>query len=123
MTMWPLRLIVAEDDAAMRGWLRKVVDCAGIEVREATSGWETLFLLAENADVDLVISDVRIPSPTGLQVLAMARTAGITVPFLLITAFGTAELRHTAATLGASVLDKPFTAQELRACIGAIGSG
>ena len=74
-------------------------------------------MLAEGEAVDLVISDVRMPIPFGVDVLAMARTAGVTVPFLLITAFGDDQLRNVARGLHARVLDKPFLARELKAQI------
>lgn len=119
--MTGLNLIVAEDDPAMRRWLETVLVRMGASVRMASSGWELLSLLADNhAAIDLVISDVRMPIPYGVDALAMARTAGVTVPFVLITAFPDEDLRAAAGTMRAAVLDKPFLAEELEACIRAL---
>ncbi len=107
-------MIVAEDDPAMQRWLNTVLVHMGASVRLVSSGWELLTQLAENDAVDLVISDVRMPIPGGIEALAMARTAGITVPFLLITAFADDRLREAARGLRARVLDKPFLANDLR---------
>lgn len=116
--MTGLNLIVAEDDPAMQRWLLTVLARMGASVRTASSGWELLSLLADDhAAVDLVISDVRMPIPGGIDVLAMARSAGVTVPFVLITAFANDDLRDTARRLSASVLDKPFLVHELEAQI------
>ncbi|MEO7731370.1 MAG: response regulator, partial [Kofleriaceae bacterium] len=79
------------------------------------SGAELLSLLSDEGDqVDLVISDVRMPMPGGLDALAMARTAGVTTPFMLITAFADDEVRAAAHALHATVLDKPFFASDLQ---------
>jgi len=111
-------LIVAEDDPAMRHWLQTVLAQMGARVRVAASGWELMSLLGEDCDtVDLVISDVRMPLPSGVDALAMARTAGVTVPFVLITAFSDEHVREVALKLHATVLDKPFLAAELEARI------
>jgi len=116
--MTSLNLIVAEDDLAMQRWLKTVLTRMGATVRMVSSGWELLSLLADAHDAtDLVISDVRMPMPGGIDALAMARTAGVTVPFVLITAFPDDQLREAAQTLRAAVLDKPFLAHELVARI------
>lgn len=116
--MTELNLILAEDDPTMRHWLSIVLDRMGAHVRCAASGSELLALLADETErVDLVISDVRMPMPGGLDALAMARTAGVTTPFMLITAFADAKVRETARALHATVLDKPFFASDLRAHI------
>jgi len=112
-----LKLIVAEDDPAMQRWLKTILLQMGASVQLVSSGWELLAVLAENEPVDLVISDVRMPIPGGIDALAMARTAGVTVPFLLITAFGDDRIRDTARGLHAHVLDKPFLARDLKAQI------
>ena len=116
-------ILLADDDPAMRAWLRAVLGGEGLELREAATGCEALELLADDPSVDLIISDVRMPAPSGLQVLATARAAGVEAPFLLITAFGEDDLRQAARALDARVLDKPFTANELRVCIDSLLAG
>ncbi|HEX2880723.1 MAG TPA: response regulator [Polyangiaceae bacterium] len=107
-----LNLILAEDDPAMRRWLSKILAGMG-SISEASTGNEALWLLGTQRQVDAVISDVRMPSLTGLQLLRAARLAGFNIPFLLITAFGDDEVCSEALRLGATVLSKPFSAQEL----------
>lgn len=100
--MSPLRLIVAEDDPDLQSLLA--------DTHEA---------------VDLVISDVRMPMPNGVDALAKARAAGVEVPWVLISAFATDDVRKAARILSASVLDKPFLHRELEARVRAslIGHG
>jgi DNA-binding response OmpR family regulator len=102
----------------MRHWLQILLVRMGASVRLASSGWELLSMMAEDpAAIDLVISDVRMPIPCGLDVLAMVRSVGITTPFVLITAFSNEALRAAAGRMRAAVLDKPFLAAELEARI------
>jgi DNA-binding response OmpR family regulator len=117
-----LRVIVAEDDPGMRRWMRVVLTRRNIAVQEARSGAELLLLLTVMPEVDLVISDLRMPLLDGLDTLAMVREIGVDVPFLLITAFADETLRRSAEELDASVLDKPFSAGELIARVNALAA-
>jgi DNA-binding response OmpR family regulator len=116
------RVIVAEDDPGMRRWMRVVLTRRNIAVQEARSGAELLLLLTVMPEVDLVISDLRMPLLDGLDTLAMVREIGVDVPFLLITAFADETLRRSAEELDASVLDKPFSAGELIARVNALAA-
>ena len=113
--MSSLTLIVAEDDHFMREWLSIVLQGLDARVYHAANGHELLNLLAEIEAVDLVISDIRMPGPSGLDVLANARAGGNQVPFLFITGYGGADVVSAAAQLGASLLAKPFSRQDLLA--------
>jgi CheY-like chemotaxis protein len=69
---------------------------------------------------DLVISDVRMPGSTGLQVLLQMAGAPRIPPFILITAFEGEELHAAAEDLGVlAVFDKPFDVDELRRFVSA----
>lgn len=107
-------ILVAEDDPAMRDWLVTVLMPLGGQIRAVADGRQVQEVLME-VDVDLVISDVRMPVRNGLESLTIARVAGLRVPFLLITGFGGDDIRASAAKLGAEVLDKPFSAAVLLA--------
>jgi len=107
-------ILVAEDDPAMRRWLVMVLAPLAGRIHSVSDGWQVWSVLMEE-DIDLVISDVRMPMQSGLEALTVVRVAGIKVPFLLITAFGGDDVRASAAELGAEVLDKPFAAADLLA--------
>jgi DNA-binding response OmpR family regulator len=120
------RILLAEDDAAMRALLARTLRRAGFDVVEARSGHETLDRLSQGLDVelpigfDLIISDVHMPGYDGLNILASIRQAPIRVPVILITAFGTAAAHATAGRLGAfAILDKPFDLDDLMALVKA----
>jgi two-component system response regulator (stage 0 sporulation protein F) len=120
----PLRVLLAEDQPEMRSLVRSALVRDGYEVIEAEDGPSVIHalisgLLAEQARApDLIITDVRMPGFTGLEVLARLRREDWATPVILITAFGDEALHAEAARLGAArVLDKPFELDELRAAV------
>lgn len=121
-------IVVADDDAEMRSLLADTLRSDGFAVSEAKDGQELLAMLVPSTDraakggtssvPDLVVTDVQMPGATGLRVLSHVRRAHPTVPVILITAFGSAELHAQAKRLGAAtVLDKPFDMSVLRALV------
>ena len=105
-------ILVADDDPAMRRWLVIVLTAVGGHIRAVSDGYQVGTVVRQE-EIDIVVSDDRMPMQSGLEVLTSIRGAGIDVPFLLITAFGGSDVRAAAAKLGAEVLDKPFAATEL----------
>jgi len=66
---------------------------------------------------DLIVSDVRMPGWSGLDLLRFLRHRRSAIPVVLITAFGDRDTHERAARLGAAVLDKPFALADLRRAI------
>jgi CheY-like chemotaxis protein len=118
----PVRVLVAEDDTDTREALVEALRLDGYEVIEAHNGWELLQYLATQdaqteptSQVDLVISDIRMPGKNGLDVLAGLRCANGATPFILITGFSDLQIHAEARRLGAAaVLAKPFALEQLR---------
>jgi DNA-binding response OmpR family regulator len=120
----PPRILVAEDDDAMRHIIVETLQRQGFSVSEAPDGGRLLVMLArgymrrDGADlVDLLVSDVRMPICTGLQILEQLRAVHCQMPTILITAFGDEATRQRAGLLGALLLDKPFHMGELQAAV------
>ena len=114
------RILLAEDDAEMRSLLTITLRRDGYEVVECADGIDLMervvALLAKHKphDIDLIISDIRMPWATGLQVLQGMRQYVGFPPMILITAFGDEETHNQARELGAAaLLDKPFEMNEL----------
>ena len=121
------RILVAEDQAEMRVLLRRALMRRGYDVVDAEDGPRLVQaiidgLLAPQTEVpDLIVTDVRMPGFSGLEVLARLRREGWTTPFILITAFGDAQLHQEAKALGAAcVLNKPFAMEDLCAAVEAL---
>jgi CheY-like chemotaxis protein len=116
------RVLVAEDDSAMRELIVSMLAHDGYEVVEARDGAQVLHhigaLMSEGRisdPPDLIITDVRMPGMTGLEILRSMRRADWRTPFIVMTAFGDAATHAEARRWGAAaVLDKPFELHLLR---------
>ena len=102
-----VRVLVADDDDETREWLRAVLGGAGALVSEADSGVALLQGLTRES-FELVVTDVRMSWASGAQILAMARTAGFRMPFLVVTAYSSEGLRRELRQPGARLLEKPL---------------
>jgi DNA-binding response OmpR family regulator len=122
----PIRILLAEDDRAMRQLIATTLRRDRYSVVEVGDGHELLAAVAPafatgTDGVDLVITDVRLPGRSGLEALAALRAHDWSTPVIVITAFGDAALHEEANRLGADVvLDKPFDLDDLRAAVLAL---
>lgn len=112
-------VLLAEDDTDLRRLLAGALEQEGYHVRQVGSGRELREELevapGQPLAVDLIVSDVRMPGFSGLDVLSFLRQRDWATPVLLITAFGDEAVHQEAHRLGAAaVIDKPFELDELR---------
>jgi DNA-binding NtrC family response regulator len=114
----PTRVLLAEDNADMRLMLVSTLRRDGYEVLDFADGAALLgvaMATPPRAGIsEVIISDIRMPGQTGLEVLARMRHMGLKTPVILITAFGDSQVHAEAARLGALVFDKPFDLDDLR---------
>ncbi|MGD0526045.1 MAG: response regulator [Polyangiaceae bacterium] len=116
------RVLVAEDDSEMRKVVTEALRASGYQVIEAEHGGRMLADVAarlgtheSGESLDLIVSDVRMPVCTGLQLLTTLRQAHWATPVILMTAFGDEAVRARADALGALLFDKPFDVDDLLA--------
>jgi DNA-binding response OmpR family regulator len=120
-----LNILLAEDDANLRGMLAIVLRREGHTVQEFRNGGDLhahlthLLVPGETLPRDLlIVADLRMPEMDGLMIVRALRQSGLQPPFILLTAFGSPEVHAMAHGLGAvEVLDKPFDFDDLRAVI------
>ena len=109
-----LPLLVVEDDAAIRELLEEELQDAGYTTLGVPSAEEAIALLSHTT-VSLVITDVRLPGMTGIQLLQQLRQAGNEPGIIVITAFGTIDQAVEALKLGADdFLTKPLDLDAIR---------
>lgn len=110
------RVLIAEDDRAMRTLVSLSLRRAGLEVIEAHDGTALRAFVDTFIDhpVDLIVTDVCMPGPSGLDVLERLRAADHRTPVIVMTAFADERARERALALGATLFDKPFELTELR---------
>lgn len=112
----PPRILIAEDDLALRGLLCEVLEDEGYDVVTAEDGWELLDRLGETwvgESYDLVLSDIRMPGCSGVEALEALRQRDWSTPVVLMTAFGAEETHAEVQRLGGTLFDKPFDLDEL----------
>src|SRR5580700_681666 len=112
-----MRLLVVDDDRALRDVLRRALSLSGYEIRIAETGSEALAEV--NGGVpDAVVLDVGLP---GLEVCRLLRREGNRVPVLMLTARDTVSDRIDGLDAGADdYLVKPFDIDELKARLRAL---
>jgi two-component system response regulator HydG len=107
------RILVIDDDEAVRESTGRTLRAAGYVVQGAGSGKEG-FELAREGGFDVILSDMRMPGMSGIDVLRQLRDHRIDSAFIVMTGFGTVETAVEAMKLGAvDFVQKPFFRDEL----------
>ena len=109
------RVLVVDDEELSREFLREALSSFGCEVHAVNDGQAALAALAaDDADYDLVFTDLRMPGADGMAVLEANRKAAPDRPAVLVTAHGTMHVAVQAMREGAAdVLEKPVALDAL----------
>ncbi len=106
-------ILVVDDEP---GIVEVMVDCLaplGAKIKTASNGVEALAIVKTGV-IDAVVSDVKMPNMTGLQLLAEIRGMGYLTPFVIVTGYGDKQTMIEAIRLDATdFLDKPFNTDEV----------
>jgi two-component system, NtrC family, response regulator AtoC len=106
-------VLLVDDDPAVAKVLGALLGQAGLTVHTATQGQEALTLLGRKP-IDVVVSDVRMPGMSGMELLAEVGRSWPDVPVILLTAHGTVPLAVEAMKAGAADFAlKPFDREEI----------
>jgi two-component system response regulator MprA len=115
-----MRVLVIEDDDAVRAAVRRALLLDGYEVLQAPTGQEGL-LRAQNDVPDAIVLDLGLPDIDGVQVCQTLRRSGDRTPILMLTARAAIEDRVDGLEAGADdYLVKPYDVRELQARLKAI---
>jgi two-component system response regulator MprA len=117
-----MRILVVDDERAVRESLRRALELEGYGVELAGDGREALDRLESGADdPDAVVLDVLMPEVDGLEVCRRLRRAGSRLPILMLTARAEVENRVEGLDAGADdYVTKPFALEELLARLRAL---
>ncbi|MBI5383448.1 MAG: response regulator transcription factor [Verrucomicrobia bacterium] len=114
------RILVVEDDSAIRRGLVDALQFTGYEVLEAAHGNDAM-KQALRATFDLMLLDLVLPGHSGFEILEAARAARPTLPVIILTARGEEADRVRGLRLGADdYVVKPFSVRELLARVEAV---
>jgi len=107
------RVLVVDDDPGVRESMSRTLAQAGYTVRTAETG-EAAFELARDGAFDVILSDMRMPGISGIEVLRKLRDVRVDSAFIVMTGFGTVDTAVEAMKLGAvDFVQKPFFRDEL----------
>ncbi|WP_214035780.1 response regulator [Methanospirillum sp.] len=114
------RLLVVDDDPAIREFLKNRLTMEGYEVFDAEDAERALEILKELRDFDLILLDVIMPGATGFDLLRIVKKDSMFshIPVIMVTALGLVQDKELAFRLGAGdYLTKPFDTREMLARI------
>jgi two-component system, OmpR family, response regulator MprA len=116
-----VKILVVDDERAVRESLRRALELQGYEVELAADGAEALARLAANGHPDAIVLDILMPEVDGLEVCRQLRRTGNSVPVLMLTARDAVGDRVEGLDAGADdYLVKPFALEELLARVRAL---
>jgi two-component system response regulator MprA len=116
-----MKILVVDDERAVRDSLRRALELEGYEIELAADGNEALSRLESGDEPDAVILDVLMPGVDGLEVCRRLRSSGSSLPVLMLTARTEVEDRVAGLDAGADdYVTKPFALEELLARMRAL---
>jgi two-component system response regulator MprA len=116
-----MKILVVDDERAVRDALRRALELQGYQVDLAEDGEDALARLEANGQPDAIVLDILMPGVDGLEVCRRIRRSGSAVPVLMLTARDAVGDRVEGLDAGADdYLVKPFALEELLARVRAL---
>ncbi len=111
-------ILVVDDEPHLLDTVRFILEASGYAVLAAHSGGEALACLADlrgqNRSVDLILTDIQMPGPTGLELIERLAAAGEKTPVLVMSGYNDQETVRKLRERGCEhFLDKPFEEEDL----------
>lgn len=111
------QILIVEDETRMREVVGMMLSDLDAQIIEAADGLEAIEIF-ERETVHLVITDLKLPKKTGMEVLGAIKERKPEIPVIIITAFGSIDNAVEAIRLGAfDYVTKPFKEERLRSCV------
>src|SRR6266436_3734610 len=111
------RILIVDDVATNREFIREALMCQEYKITEAVAGGQALEMM-ENEGADLVITDLRMPGISGVDLLRKLRVKYPDTTVILLTAWGTVESAVEAMKAGAhDYITRPLDVRELRSVV------
>ena len=108
-----MRILIADDERAIRRALREIFEFEGYSVDEVENGEEALVALRKK-EYDAIFCDIKMPHVDGIEVQAQMKLEGINVPMIMISGHGTVETAVQAIKNGAfDFIEKPLDLNRL----------
>ena len=113
----PIRVLLVDDDPAVRGSLKFAFELEGFEVTDFASAE---LVAGEANEANCLVLDYRLPGMNGLQLLALLRSRGSNAPAIIITSHPNRKIREQIAEVHATLIEKPLLCDALTGTIRAL---
>ncbi len=117
-------ILLADDDAPMRGFLRQALERADHDVTDVEDGTGALAVLESGAPIDLLLTDIVMPGMDGIALSQKALTLRPSLKVMYITGFAAVAMDHPelgkAGSIAPPILSKPFHLKDLVAQVDAL---
>jgi DNA-binding response OmpR family regulator len=108
------RILIVDDEPLIRWWLAETFSSRNCDIVEASDARSAVAALHDGGPFDAILLDFRLPDSNDLTLLAHLHALSPAARIVLMTAFGTPEIRRRALEVGAdSVVTKPFQIDEV----------
>ena len=114
-----MKILIVDNDSVMLSLMKRMLAGESYRVKTATNGNDALRAY-RHFKPDLIITDIQMPRTSGLELIRHVRQTRPHTHTMLITAFGSSELKEEAQSLGAAFLSKPFSLFEFVATVQSI---
>ncbi len=112
-----IKILIVDDEPLMRTFIASALSSLNFELHSADNGIKAMQMLSTD-QYDLIITDIKMPYKSGLDILQFTKTKKIAAPVILITAFASIETAIAALNMGAfNFLIKPFPPETLLAIV------
>jgi FixJ family two-component response regulator len=111
----PTRVLLVDDDPAVRGSLKFAFELEGFEVADFASAE-----LVDDKGANCLVLDYRLPGMNGLQLLDLLRRSGSKAPAIIITSHPNRKIREQIAAANATLIEKPLLCDALTGAIRAL---
>jgi DNA-binding response OmpR family regulator len=106
-------VLIVEDDEVVRAVLARTIGTITPHVEQASNG-EQAWQSFQQRDFDLLVTDLKMPALNGLDLVRRLRASGKQTPVIIVSGYTRVEDERVISELGATLLTKPFGADELR---------
>jgi DNA-binding NtrC family response regulator len=112
------RVLVVDDEPLIRWSVTQALTGRGMAVTQAFDGASTLDRIAHTPPFDVIVLDLRMPDVSDLSLLESIRILSPSTAVVVMTAYGTAEMRQQAIGLGVrQLINKPFELADMAAAV------
>jgi CheY-like chemotaxis protein len=119
----PVTVLIVDDLPEIRLLLRRILEPAGYEVTEASSGLEAIEILADNRPLDLLVADLDMPELGGDEMVRRIRASRPDLKVLYVTGHIDRVMDERPLWEGEAFLDKPVTAAGVREAVSLLLHG